>query len=117
MLSDCGILTKEDNEQIQAGLDDILADIEAGNVEFSADTEDIHMNIETLLTERIEMCIRDRNVALLLQIRDVDGYRAPGEIQLRGQLVLRDGGVLLNDTEYFSLTFGHGSTSGQKFIF
>ena len=53
MLSDCGILTKEDNEQIQAGLDGILADIEAGNVEFSADNEDIHMNIETLLTERI----------------------------------------------------------------
>ena len=53
MLSDCGILTKEDNEKIQAGLDGILADIEAGNVEFSADNEDIHMNIETLLTERI----------------------------------------------------------------
>ena len=57
------------------------------------------------------------NVAFLLQIRDVDGYRAPGEIQLRGQLVLRDGGVLLNDMEYFSFAFGHGSTSGQKFIF
>ena len=57
------------------------------------------------------------NVALLLQICDVDGYRAPGEIQLRGQLVLRDGGVLLNDMEYFSFAFGHGSTSGQKFIF
>ena len=53
MLSDCGILTKEDNEQIQAGLDDILADIEAGNVEFSADNEDIHMNIESELTSRI----------------------------------------------------------------
>ena len=53
MLSDCGILTKEDNEQIQAGLDGILADIEAGTIEFSADNEDIHMNVETLLTERI----------------------------------------------------------------
>ena len=53
MLSDCGILTKEDNEKIQAGLDSILADVEAGTVEFSADNEDIHMNIETLLTERI----------------------------------------------------------------
>ena len=53
MLSDCGILTKEDNEKIQAGLDGILADIEAGTIEFSADNEDIHMNIETLLTERI----------------------------------------------------------------
>ena len=30
MLSDCGILTKEDNEKIQAGLDSILADVEAG---------------------------------------------------------------------------------------
>ena len=53
MLSNCSILTKEDNEKIQAGLDSILADVEAGTVEFSADNEDIHMNIETLLTERI----------------------------------------------------------------
>ena len=53
MLSNCGILTKEDNEKIQAGLDSILADVEAGTVEFSADNEDIHMNVETLLIERI----------------------------------------------------------------
>ena len=75
MLSDCGILTKEDNEQIQAGLDDILADIEAGNVEFSADNEDIHMNIETLLTERIGDAgkrlhtARSRNDQVALDIR------------------------------------------------
>ena len=75
MLSDCGILTKEDNEQIQAGLDGILADIEAGNVEFSADNEDIHMNIETLLTERIGDAgkrlhtARSRNDQVALDIR------------------------------------------------
>lgn len=75
MLSDCGILTKEDNEQIQAGLDGILADIEAGNVEFSADNEDIHMNIETLLTERIGdagKCLhtaRSRNDQVALDFR------------------------------------------------
>ena len=34
-------------------LGEILTDIEAGKVEFSVDAEDIHMNIETILTERI----------------------------------------------------------------
>ena len=35
------------------GLKAILADIEADKVEFSVDNEEIHMNIETLLTQRI----------------------------------------------------------------
>ena len=34
-------------------LQDILADIEAGKIEFTIEAEDIHMNIETILTERI----------------------------------------------------------------
>ena len=53
MLADCGIISKEDNDAIQAGLAGILADIEAGKVEFTADNEDIHMNVEALLTARI----------------------------------------------------------------
>ncbi len=53
MLGDCGIITKEDAGKIVEGLKGILADIEAGKVEFSADNEDIHMNIEALLTARI----------------------------------------------------------------
>ena len=53
MLSDCGIISKEDSEAIQAGLSGILADIEDGKVEFTADNEDIHMNVEALLTARI----------------------------------------------------------------
>ena len=53
MLGGCGIIPKEDVTAIHAGLDSILADIEAGKVEFSTDNEDIHMNIETLLTQRI----------------------------------------------------------------
>ena len=53
MLGDCGILTTEDVIAITVGLQGILADIEAGKVEFSADNEDIHMNIEALLTARI----------------------------------------------------------------
>ena len=53
MLADCGIISMEDKEQIIQGLKDILAGIEAGKIEFTADNEDIHMNVESLLTERI----------------------------------------------------------------
>ena len=53
MLSRQGIISAGDAEKILAGLTGILADIEAGNIEFSADNEDIHMNIETILTQRI----------------------------------------------------------------
>ena len=53
MLADCGIITGEDREKIETGLAGILADIEAGKVEFTAGNEDIHMNVEALLTERI----------------------------------------------------------------
>ena len=53
MLAKCGIIPAEDGEKIIAGLKDILADIEAGNFEFSVALEDIHMNVEARLTERI----------------------------------------------------------------
>ena len=53
MLGDCGIISKEDVAAITEGLLGILADIEAGKVEFIADNEDIHMNVEALLTARI----------------------------------------------------------------
>ncbi len=53
MLGGCGIISKADADAIVEGLKGILADIEAGKVTFSADNEDIHMNIESLLTARI----------------------------------------------------------------
>ena len=53
MLAAQGVISQEDNAAIQQGLASILADIEAGKVEFSPANEDIHMNIETLLTQRI----------------------------------------------------------------
>ncbi len=53
MLGRQGIISREDAEKITAGLEGILADIEAGKVEFSEEYEDIHMNVEALLTERI----------------------------------------------------------------
>ena len=53
MLGDTGVISPEDAEAIEQGLKDLLVDIESGNVEFSVDAEDIHMNVETLLTQRI----------------------------------------------------------------
>ena len=52
MLADCGIISREDEAAIRAGLEGILADIEAGKGEVTADNEDIHMNVEALLTAR-----------------------------------------------------------------
>ena len=53
MLGACGIISAEDTEAIVKGLQSILEDVEAGKVEFTADNEDIHMNVETILTARI----------------------------------------------------------------
>ena len=53
MLGKQGIIEEHEVEAIVDGLKAILADIEADKVEFSVDNEDIHMNIETLLTQRI----------------------------------------------------------------
>ncbi len=48
-----GILTAEEQKQIEDGLTGILADIEAGQFEWKAALEDVHMNIESELTRRI----------------------------------------------------------------
>ena len=53
MLGKCGIITQAETEQILSGLQSILTDIEAGNFTFEIALEDIHMNIEKRLTERI----------------------------------------------------------------
>ena len=53
MLGRQGIIEEHEAEKIIQGLQAILADIEAGQVEFSVENEDIHMNIETMLTQRI----------------------------------------------------------------
>lgn len=53
MLGEIGVLTPAEAGQIIEGLEGILADIQAGKIEFEVGAEDIHMNIEKLLTERI----------------------------------------------------------------
>jgi argininosuccinate lyase len=53
MLAKCGIIDQSEADTIIAGLEGILADIEAGNFSFEVSLEDIHMNIEKRLTDRI----------------------------------------------------------------
>jgi argininosuccinate lyase len=53
MLAHQGIITGADEASIREGLEQITAEIEAGRFPFTAELEDIHMNIEARLTERI----------------------------------------------------------------
>ncbi len=75
MLGRQGILTEEESALIIKTLEDILADIEAGKIEFTVENEDIHMNVEAALTERIGQTgkklhtARSRNDQVALDIR------------------------------------------------
>jgi argininosuccinate lyase len=53
MLADVGVIDRADAEAIIAGLDRIEAEIAAGDFPFREDLEDIHMNVESRLTELI----------------------------------------------------------------
>ena len=53
MLAEKGIISRADAEQIISGLDKVLAEIEAGEFAFSRELEDIHMNVESRLTELV----------------------------------------------------------------
>lgn len=53
MLSECGVLTLHEKNAIVQGLNDVKADIEAGNMTWSVALEDVHMNVESALTKKI----------------------------------------------------------------
>ena len=53
MLAHAGVLTDQEFGAISAGLSDIRAEIEAGRFAWSVALEDVHMNIEARLTDRI----------------------------------------------------------------
>ena len=75
MLAKQGIISTSDCELIIEGLGGILADIEAGKLEFDMNCEDIHMFIEAELTSRIGDAgkrlhtARSRNDQVALDIR------------------------------------------------
>ncbi|KAA8732354.1 argininosuccinate lyase [Acinetobacter qingfengensis] len=53
MLAKVGVLTAQERDDIINGLKAIQAEIEAGQFEWRIDLEDVHMNIEARLTDRI----------------------------------------------------------------
>ena len=53
MLAHVGVLSDAEKTQIVNGLQSIQADIEAGKLQWSTRLEDVHMNVETALIERI----------------------------------------------------------------
>lgn len=75
MLAAVGIITEADRAAIQAGLDQVAAEIEAGKFAFREDREDIHMNVEARLAELIGEparrlhTARSRNDQVALDVR------------------------------------------------
>lgn len=53
MLAKQGVLTEDERDQIIAGLEGILADVESGRLEISSEYEDIHSFVEANLIDRI----------------------------------------------------------------
>ena len=53
MLHQSGVLSAEDFAAIKTGMQEILAEIAAGKIDWSVDLEDVHMNVEHLLTQKV----------------------------------------------------------------
>lgn len=53
MLGACGIITKDEMQQIQTGLKSLQEKLANNELTFTTQNEDIHLNIESLLTEEI----------------------------------------------------------------
>ena len=75
MLAAKNIITNEDADQLIAGLEGILSDLDSGALEFDMSCEDIHMFVEQVLTQRIGdvgkklHTARSRNDQVALDIR------------------------------------------------
>ncbi len=75
MLGAQGIISQQDSETIINGLEEVLAEVESGKVAFEVGAEDIHMNVEKILTEKIGTVAkrlhtaRSRNDQVALDIR------------------------------------------------
>lgn len=75
MLGRSGIIPPAEAENLVRGLEEVLADVEAGRVVFSVSAEDIHMNVEQLLIAKIGEVgkklhtARSRNDQVALDIR------------------------------------------------
>ena len=116
MLGRAGIIPQADAEEIVNGLKQILADIEAGNFSFEVSLEDIHMNIEARLTERIGSAgarlhtARSRNDQVAL---DMHMYMKREVVEI-GELLLKFEQELLTVAKEHEKTLMPGYTHLQR---
>lgn len=124
MLAETGILTREDVDAISKGLKAVEAEIEAGKFTFSRALEDIHMNVESTLKDRIGLAAgrlhtaRSRNdqvaTDMRLWVRDaldqLDEQVADLQLALAEKAESHAGAVMPGFTHLQSaqpVTFGH----------
>lgn len=116
MLGRAGIIPQADAEEIVNGLKQILADIEAGKFSFEVSLEDIHMNIEARLTERIGSAgarlhtARSRNDQVAL---DMHMYMKREIVEI-GELLLKFEQELLTVAKEHEKTLMPGYTHLQR---
>ena len=124
MLARVGVLSVEDRDLIIGGLEQILGEIEAGKFEWRVDLEDVHMNIEHRLTERIGIAGkrlhtgRSRNDQVATDIRlyvrdEIDAIRTELKRLLTGLIDLaeREADTIMPGFTHLQtaqpVTFGH----------
>lgn len=116
MLEKQGIISTVDSKSIQDGLSKILEDIENGKIEFDVACEDIHMNIEKLLTDLIGKSgkklhsARSRNDQVAL---DTKMYVKKELVNIKN-LLLELEKVILNKAKENTKTIMPGFTHLQK---
>jgi len=116
MLGEAGIISKEDSQTLIKGLNEILEDINSGNLELDMTAEDIHMFIEAELTKRFGSVgkrlhtSRSRNDQVALDIR----LYLRDEIAEIRALVYKITDVLCNIAEKHTETIMPGYTHLQR---
>ncbi len=133
MLAEADVLTEGEARQIVAGLEAIRCEIEQGRFAWSVELEDVHMNIEAALTERIGEVGkklhtgRSRNDQVATDLR----LYARGELdELRGllwrlrsalvELAEREAGTIMPGFTHLQsaqpVTFGHHMLAWQEML-
>ena len=115
MLARIGVLSEPEQKAIVAGLEAILRDLDRGEFDWSVELEDVHMNIEARLTERIGEAGkklhsgRSRNDQVATDLR----LYLREEIDHIGELILRLQAALLDLAEQEAETIMPGFTHLQ----
>jgi argininosuccinate lyase len=115
-LAAAGILTKEEHKQIEAALTVIEAEIKAGDFRWERSLEDVHMNIEAVLTKRVGAAgaklhtARSRNDQVALDLRL---YVKAETVEVCGRLRALQG-ALLQLAERYQTVIMPGYTHLQR---